>query len=177
MIITTSRRYALMGTAAAVALGVVGAATISSGEAIASNSVPSASSVSATVVAPAVAAPTAAEVRAETIRKYGVHPLPVSVRSIDQYQLGKKALKEIVAAQKLAGTAKAKRIRKCESGGNYKINTGNGYYGAYQFDRGTWLSNGGGRYARTANRAPRFAQDHIMYKTFKSRGWSPWACQ
>lgn len=125
----------------------------------------------------AIAAPTAAQIRAETIRKYGVHPLPVSLRTISEYKLGKKALKEIVKAQKLADTTKAKRIRKCESGGNYRTNTGNGYYGAYQFDRGTWLSNGGGRYARTANRAPKFAQDHIMYKTYKARGWSPWACQ
>ena len=30
------------------------------------------------------------------------------------------------------------RLRQCESGGNYAINTGNGFYGAYQFDLRTW---------------------------------------
>ena len=33
-------------------------------------------------------------------------------------------------------------IRQCESGGNYSTNTGNGYYGAYQFTQGTWNSLG-----------------------------------
>jgi hypothetical protein len=35
------------------------------------------------------------------------------------------------------------RLRMCESGGNYGIDTGNGYYGAYQFDAGTWHAYGG----------------------------------
>jgi hypothetical protein len=34
-------------------------------------------------------------------------------------------------------------IRQCESGGNYSINTGNGFYGAYQFTMQTWQANGG----------------------------------
>ena len=169
----TARRVALGATALCLTgATVVASSTYSTG------AEPIDSSSASSIVAPrAIAAPTAGDVRAQTIRKYGVHPLPTSVRTITKYKLGKKALREIVAAKKLANTTKAKRIRKCESGGSYKINTGNGYYGAYQFDRGTWLSNGGGRYARTANRAPKFAQDHIMYKTYKARGWSPWACQ
>ncbi len=121
-------------------------------------------------------APTAAQVQAATVAKYGVFPLPVGVSTISEYQLKKRQIKEIVAAKKLANTRQARKIRKCESGGNYRTNTGNGYYGAYQFDRGTWLSNGGGRYARTANKAPKFAQDHIMYKTHRARGWQPWGC-
>ena len=36
---------------------------------------------------------------------------------------------------------------------------------------------GGGKFGRTANKAPAWAQDLIMYKTYKARGWSPWACQ
>jgi len=34
------------------------------------------------------------------------------------------------------------RLRQCESGNNYAINTGNGYYGAYQFDASTWRAVG-----------------------------------
>ena len=33
-------------------------------------------------------------------------------------------------------------IRQCESGGNYSTNTGNGFYGAYQFTQATWSSLG-----------------------------------
>lgn len=102
--------------------------------------------------------------------------LPVSRSSVTRYDLGPKNLKEIYRAQKWASGQKARSVVRCESGGNYKINTGNGYYGAWQFDRGTWLGNGGGKYARYAHLAPKFAQDHIAYRTWKSRGWQPWAC-
>ena len=66
------------------------------------------------------------------------------------------------------------RLRQCESGGNYAINTGNGFYGAYQFDRGTW--NGLG-YPGTANQASPATQDAAAAKLQSQRGWSPWpAC-
>jgi transglycosylase-like protein len=46
----------------------------------------------------------------------------------------------------------------CESGGDYSINTGNGYYGAYQFDSGTWDAYGDPAYGE-ANEAPPAVQD------------------
>lgn len=33
-------------------------------------------------------------------------------------------------------------VRQCESSGNYQVDTGNGYYGAYRFDEPTWLGLG-----------------------------------
>jgi len=42
-------------------------------------------------------------------------------------------------------------IAACESGGNWAIDTGNGYYGGLQFDHGTWIAYGGGRYAENAH--------------------------
>src|SRR5690348_8047720 len=42
------------------------------------------------------------------------------------------------------------RLRVCESGNRYSINTGNGYYGAYQFDLPTWRSVGGSGYPNQA---------------------------
>src|SRR3712207_6978430 len=45
------------------------------------------------------------------------------------------------------------RSAQCESTGNWKINTGNGYYGGLQFSSRTWLGFGGGKYASRANRA------------------------
>src|SRR5919107_2910545 len=45
------------------------------------------------------------------------------------------------------------RLAQCESGGNWSINTGNGFYGGLQFSRGTWRAFGGGRYASSAHLA------------------------
>lgn len=42
-------------------------------------------------------------------------------------------------------------IASCESGGDWHINTGNGYYGGLQFHHDTWIAYGGGRYAPNAH--------------------------
>jgi LysM repeat protein len=69
------------------------------------------------------------------------------------------------------------RLAQCESGGNWAINTGNGFYGGVQFDSGTWLGNGGGAYAPRADLASRDQQIAIASKVQAARGWSPWpAC-
>lgn len=112
----------------------------------------------------------------QTLRRYGVYPLPVSERQIKRYRLGKRLLKQLKQSKRFASRPKTRAVRRCESGGNYRINTGNGYYGAYQFNYGTWLGNGGGRYARYAHQAPAWAQDHIAFRTYSARGWQPWAC-
>jgi hypothetical protein len=63
------------------------------------------------------------------------------------------------------------RLRMCESGGNYAINTGNGYSGAYQFAAGTWNSLGFGGMPYQA--AP-WIQDMAVTKLWQSQGWAPW---
>ena len=65
-------------------------------------------------------------------------------------------------------------VASCESGGNWHINTGNGFYGGLQFDYGTWLSNGGGAYAPRADLASRSEQIAIATKVYNARGSSPW---
>ena len=65
-------------------------------------------------------------------------------------------------------------VAQCESGGNWHINTGNGFYGGLQFDYGTWLSNGGGQYANRADLATREQQIAIATKVYNARGSSPW---
>src|SRR6478752_1806145 len=67
-------------------------------------------------------------------------------------------------------------IARCESGGNWSINTGNGFYGGLQFDSGTWLSNGGGAYASRADLATKDQQIAIAERVYAARGLSPWAC-
>lgn len=61
------------------------------------------------------------------------------------------------------------RLRSCE--GSYTSNTGNGYYGAYQFDIQTW---GGYRGYPNASVAPPAVQDEKAWLTYQRRGWSPW---
>ncbi|TBT93049.1 hypothetical protein ET996_12740 [Propioniciclava tarda] len=69
------------------------------------------------------------------------------------------------------------RVAKCESGNNWSINTGNGYYGGLQFKTSTWLSNGGGAYASRADLATRAEQITIANKLYDRSGLSAWACK
>ena len=68
------------------------------------------------------------------------------------------------------------RIAQCESGGNWSINTGNGYYGGLQFSSSTWLSNGGGQYAARADLATRLEQIAVANRLYASSGLSAWGC-
>lgn len=65
--------------------------------------------------------------------------------------------------------AALEKLRSCE--GSYTSNTGNGYYGAYQYDIGTW-----GNYKGYPNAAvaPPAVQDEKVWETYQRRGWSPW---
>jgi hypothetical protein len=62
-------------------------------------------------------------------------------------------------------------LRQCESGGNYGTDTGNGYYGAYQFTAGTWRSLGLGG---LPSQAPPAVQDRAARALQARRGWGPW---
>jgi uncharacterized protein YabE (DUF348 family) len=65
-------------------------------------------------------------------------------------------------------------IAGCEAGGNWAINTGNGYYGGVQFDQGTWERNGGLRFAPRADLATRDEQIAIAEVTRARQGWGAW---
>jgi LysM repeat protein len=65
-------------------------------------------------------------------------------------------------------------IAQCESGGNWAINTGNGFYGGLQFTESTWLGYGGGAYAHYANQASRTEQIAIAEKVLASQGIGAW---
>ncbi|MFE4198222.1 transglycosylase family protein [Paenarthrobacter sp. NPDC056912] len=68
------------------------------------------------------------------------------------------------------------RIAQCESGGNWSINTGNGYYGGLQFSSPTWLANGGGAYAANASLASKAQQIEIANRLYAKNGLSDWGC-
>ncbi len=65
-------------------------------------------------------------------------------------------------------------IAKCESGGNWKINTGNGYYGGLQFSSPTWLGHGGGEFAPRADLATPGQQITVAERVLKTQGAGAW---
>jgi Transglycosylase-like domain len=65
-------------------------------------------------------------------------------------------------------------IAACESGGNWSINTGNGFYGGLQFTEQTWLGYGGGQYAPSANLATEAQQIAVAQKVLAGQGIGAW---
>ncbi|APT84292.1 resuscitation-promoting factor Rpf1 domain-containing protein [Corynebacterium aquilae] len=69
------------------------------------------------------------------------------------------------------------RLAQCEAGGNWAINTGNGFHGGLQFSPSTWNAYGGQQYARYAFQATREQQIAVAEKVLAGQGWGAWpAC-
>jgi resuscitation-promoting factor RpfA len=66
------------------------------------------------------------------------------------------------------------KVARCESGGNWAINTGNGYQGGLQFSPGTWRSHGGGEYAPSAHMATKEEQIAVAERVLASQGRGAW---
>lgn len=81
-----------------------------------------------------------------------------------------------------AGTASAASVAtwdavaQCESGGNWSINTGNGYYGGLQFSNSSWAAAGGTQYAPRADLATKAQQIATAEKLLAMQGPSAWSC-
>ncbi|MCM2390223.1 transglycosylase family protein [Streptomyces albipurpureus] len=73
-----------------------------------------------------------------------------------------------------ATSAEWDKVAQCESGGNWSINTGNGYYGGLQFSASTWAAFGGTKYASTANQASKSQQIEIAEKVLAGQGKGAW---
>ncbi len=65
------------------------------------------------------------------------------------------------------------KIAQCESGGNWHINTGNGYYGGLQFSAATWQSVGGSGVASDHSREEQIKRAEILQAR---SGWGQWGC-
>jgi uncharacterized protein YabE (DUF348 family) len=93
-------------------------------------------------------------------------------------QVTKQPVTQVVrqGTKALPGDAVWDEIAQCESGGNWSINTGNGYYGGLQFNQETWLDNGGGAYAPRADLATKAQQIAIADRVRAARGLEPWQC-
>lgn len=76
-----------------------------------------------------------------------------------------------------AGSTVWDRLASCESGGNWAINTGNGFYGGLQFTSSTWEGFGGHLFAPQAHLASRSEQITVAERVQESQGWGAWpAC-
>jgi len=86
----------------------------------------------------------------------------------------------IAAPLMASGTASAATasewdaVASCESGGNWSINTGNGYYGGLQFSSSTWAAYGGTAYASSADQASKSQQIAVAEKVLASQGKGAW---
>jgi resuscitation-promoting factor RpfA len=65
-------------------------------------------------------------------------------------------------------------VAQCESGGNWAINTGNGYYGGLQFSSSTWAAFGGHEYASNAHLATKAQQIAVAERTLDVQGPGAW---
>ncbi|WP_347354974.1 transglycosylase family protein [Intrasporangium sp.] len=77
----------------------------------------------------------------------------------------------------LARAAMWDRVAACESGGNWHINTGNGYYGGLQFSASTWLAYGGADFASRADLASRAQQITVANRVYADNGLAQWGCK
>jgi LysM repeat protein len=119
-------------------------------------------------------------------RKYvGCHraPKPASAKVASRAHLalaGSVTAAAALSMTALGGTAEAATahnwdgVARCESSGNWSINTGNGYYGGLQFSYSTWLAYGGGAYARRADLATKAEQIVIAERTLRGQGIGAW---
>ena len=73
-----------------------------------------------------------------------------------------------------ASDAEWDQVARCESGGNWAINTGNGYQGGLQFMPGTWIASGGGQYAPAAHLATKEQQIAVAERVLAQQGRGAW---
>jgi Transglycosylase-like domain len=92
--------------------------------------------------------------------------LPVSVLRERNHRLRTRAARNAPAASPML-----EAIAACESGGNPSTDTGNGFYGKYQFTQQTWQSVGGSGNPAQASEAE---QDRRAARLYAQSGASPW---
>lgn len=97
-----------------------------------------------------------------------------SSKSDDSSEKEESSSSSSSSAPSVSGGSVWDKLAKCESGGNWSINTGNGFYGGLQFTKSTWLAYGGGQYASNAHLATREQQIAIGKKVQAGQGWGAW---
>jgi resuscitation-promoting factor RpfB len=114
----------------------------------------------------------------EIVSRNGGEPIRTAIKEV----ITEQPVKQVVVVGAKSNTfggdfgAALGKLRSCE--GAYTSNTGNGYYGAYQFNTSTWNSNAPAAYKGVLpSNAPPSVQDEAAANLYKARGWQPWpAC-
>ncbi|MEZ0091995.1 transglycosylase family protein [Streptacidiphilus sp. EB129] len=90
--------------------------------------------------------------------------------------VGAAALPALTAGAAHAATAGSvwDKVAACESGGDWQINTGNGFYGGLQFTASTWAAYGGTHYAERADLADRNQQVTVAQRVLQGQGPGAW---
>ncbi len=114
-------------------------------------------------------------VNGEVSKKQVVREIMVTKPKTATLEIGTKTTPDGVGIN-LARAALWDRIARCESGGNWHINTGNGYYGGLQFNLASWRSNGGRDFAAYPHHASRAEQITVANRYYAKAGTRPWTC-
>jgi hypothetical protein len=96
---------------------------------------------------------------------------------ISTVALAAATITSVVAMSAPAGAAPERtwnRIAECESGGDWHIDTGNGYYGGLQISKGTWDGYGGQRFAEFPDNASKDQQIKVAERIQNGQGWGAW---
>ena len=115
--------------------------------------------------------PTADELLPDRISQLQVTQVAYAApaQAVATYQQGAQ---QPVATSASSGGGAWEQIAQCESGGNWNINTGNGYSGGLQFSPGTWSAYGDG--SASAAQASKEAQIAAAEKVLAAQGWGAW---
>jgi hypothetical protein len=108
-------------------------------------------------------------------RAYGTRVRAALVVLAAATALGTTATEAAASASARPGTD-WDAIARCESGGTWKANTGNGHYGGLQFSQSSWVAAGGLKYAPRADLATRKEQIAVAERLAQLQGMSAWAC-
>ena len=110
--------------------------------------------------------------------KHKISSAVLTPAGVSLVRVGTKAVPTNTGAAPTGGSTGVNwdAIAQCESGGNWHINTGNGYYGGLQFSASSWLAHGGGAYAPRADMATREQQIAVANNYYRVSGLRPWGC-
>ncbi|MEA2650607.1 MAG: resuscitation-promoting factor RpfB [Chloroflexota bacterium] len=117
----------------------------------------------------------AEELHASAVPTPAAAPMEATLHDIAAPAAPARAPQRVVT---YAGTTVWDDLARCESSGNWAINTGNGYYGGLQFSLGTWQQYGGAEFAAYPHQATRAEQIAVAERLRAARGYAPWpACR
>jgi len=109
--------------------------------------------------------------------KLKARPMGESTSPVRSYSSVKRTSyvpKSVPAPNYSAGSTVWDKLAACESGGNWAINTGNGYYGGLQFSLSSWRGVGGSGYPHQASKSEQIRRGEMLRA---SGGWGHWpAC-